>query len=160
MKIEFNLNDKSIDLDVRPYESLLKVLRERLQTRSVKQGCDYGGCGACTAIIDGKAFYSCMVPAIRVQGKKVLTIEGLVREGGRRLDPIQEEFRNSWAVQCGFCSSGMILSAKALLDSSDSKPTETEIREAVVGNLCVCTGYQKIIEAIQQAAEKQFRKNR
>ncbi|MCL4519608.1 MAG: (2Fe-2S)-binding protein [Thaumarchaeota archaeon] len=156
MNIELRLNEEAISVDVPPYKSLLKVIREDLHTRSVKQGCDYGGCGACTVIIDGRAFYSCMVPAIRVQGKSVLTIEGLSNDG--KLDPIQEEFRNSWAVQCGFCSSGMILSAKALLDSSDSKPTETEIREAVVGNLCVCTGYQKIVEAIQRAADKRAQK--
>lgn len=156
MKIEFKFNGEPIAIDVPPYKSLLKVIRDDLLTKSVKQGCDYGGCGACTVIIDDLAFYSCMIPAGRVHGRKVLTIEGLSKDG--KLDTIQKEFRDSWAVQCGFCSSGMILSAKALLDYKERVPTEAETREAIVGNLCVCTGYQKIVEAIQRAADKKFQK--
>jgi aerobic-type carbon monoxide dehydrogenase small subunit (CoxS/CutS family) len=159
MRIELLLNGERVAVDTPPYTSLLKVIRDELLTKSVKQGCDYGGCGACTVIVEGKALYSCMTPAVRVQGKNVLTIEGLSNNG--KLNEIQQQFLDSWAVQCGFCSSGMILSARALLDSSESSPTEEEIREAIVGNLCVCTGYQKIVEAIQRASAKNaFRKNR
>lgn len=152
MKVDFVLNDNQVSVDVPAYTSLLNVLREDLQTRSAKQGCDFGGCGACTVLIDGQAFYSCMTPIIRVQGKSVITVEGLARDG--TLDPLQDAFQETWAVQCGFCSAGTILSARALLNSNQS-PTEEVIREAIVGNLCVCTGYQKIVEAIQLATKHQ-----
>ncbi len=152
MEIDLVLNGTRVSVDSSPYASLLSVLRERLQTRSVKQGCDFGGCGACTVLIDKEAFYSCMTPVIRVRGKSVTSVEGLTRDG--IIDPLQSAFQQIWAVQCGFCSAGVILSARALLNSHRS-PAENNIREAIVGNLCVCTGYQKIVEAIQLAAKHQ-----
>ncbi|HZW57970.1 MAG TPA: (2Fe-2S)-binding protein [Nitrososphaerales archaeon] len=149
MKLDFTLNGESVSVEAPPYASLLSVLRDRLSVRSTKQGCDYGGCGACTVLIDGKARYSCMTSALRVKRKSVTTLEGLAKNGV--LDPLQQAFNEKWAAQCGFCSAGMILSAKALLDET-KYPSESEIREAIVGNLCVCTGYQKIVEAIQSAS--------
>jgi len=149
LKLDFTLNGESVSVEAPPYASLLSVLRDRLSVRSTKQGCDYGGCGACTVLIDGKARYSCMTSALRVKRKSVTTLEGLAKNGV--LDPLQQAFNEKWAAQCGFCSAGMILSAKALLDET-KYPSESEIREAIVGNLCVCTGYQKIVEAIQSAS--------
>lgn len=143
--IALKINGKDYDVVVEPSATLVKVLREKLRLTGTKQGCDYGGCGACTVLIDGKAVYSCMMPAIRAEGKTIATVEGLVRDGW--LDPLQRAFAEHGAVQCGFCTSGMLMSAKGLLDKS-SKHTEMEIREAIAGNLCRCTGYKKIVEAV------------
>ena len=129
--------------------TLLDFLREELSMKGTKKGCDSGHCGACTVIMDGKTINACLVLAVQADGKEILTIEGL--SSGGKLHPLQEAFVEEGAVQCGFCVPGMILSAKALLDEKDD-PSEEEIREALSGNLCRCTGYVKIIKAVQKAA--------
>ena len=129
--------------------TLLDFLREDLGLKGTKRGCDSGQCGACTIIMDGKTVNACLVLAIQADGKEILTIEGL--SSGGRLHPLQEAFVEEGAVQCGFCVPGMILSAKALLDEKKD-PSGEEIREALSGNLCRCTGYVKIIKAVQKAA--------
>ena len=129
--------------------TLLDFLREDLGLKGTKRGCDSGQCGACTIIMDGKTVNACLILAIQADGKEILTIEGL--SSGGRLHPLQEAFVEEGAVQCGFCVPGMILSAKALLDEKKD-PSEGEIREALSGNLCRCTGYVKIIKAVQKAA--------
>lgn len=131
------------------HDWLLDVLRDQLNLKGVKRGCDYGGCGACTVIVNGTAVYSCMMPVARVAGCKIVTVEGLARDG--ELHPLQKEFIKRGAAQCGFCTSGVLLAAKALLDEVAS-PTEEEIRYGIVGNLCRCTGYKKIIEAVLSVA--------
>ncbi|MBI4267338.1 MAG: (2Fe-2S)-binding protein, partial [Chloroflexi bacterium] len=130
-------------------DTLLEVIRDKFQLTGTKESCSLGDCGACTVILDGKAVNSCLVLAVAARGKEVLTIEGLRNEAG--LHPIQKAFIEHGAVQCGFCTPGMILSAKALLDENPT-PTENEVREAIAGNLCRCTGYVKIIEAILSCA--------
>jgi len=129
--------------------TLLDFLRDEIGLKGTKKGCDSGQCGACTIIMDGKTINACLVLAIQADGKEILTIEGL--SSGGRLHPLQETFVEEGAVQCGFCVPGMILSAKALLDEKKD-PSEEEIREALSGNLCRCTGYVKIIKAVQRAA--------
>jgi len=148
--IAIQLNGGKVTAKADAGDSLLLLLRNELKLYGAKRGCDYGGCGACTVLVNGKAVYSCMYPAIKVDGKTVLTIEGLSKSG--KLHPLQRAFHERWAVQCGFCSPGMIMAAKALLDENPD-PNEREIREALIGNLCVCTGYVKIVEAIKEAAE-------
>lgn len=150
--IELRVNGETREVLVEPRTTLLQVLREDLGLTGTKQGCDAGDCGACTVLIDGHPVVSCLTLAIEAQGKEILTIEGLDREG--RLHPLQQAFIDHYAVQCGFCTPGMILSAKALLDRN-SHPTEGEVREAISGNLCRCTGYVKIVEAILAAANDQ-----
>ena len=157
MKIEFTVNGKKVKLDIDPTMTLLQVLRERLYLTGTKEGCGEGECGACTVIIDGNAVNSCLVPVGQVHGQRVETIEGLSRDG--KLHPLQEAFVTEGAVQCGFCTPGMIMSAKALLDKK-KKPTTAEIKEAIAGNVCRCTGYTKIIEAIRKAAGKMRRKKK
>ena len=148
--IKLNINGEIHEVTAKPYDSLLVILREQIGLKAAKQGCDYGGCGACTVLLDDKAVYSCMTPVSRAQGKTITTVEGLINDG--KLHPLQNTFIKKWAVQCGFCSAGIILSAKALLDANPT-PTKVEVREAIVGNLCSCTGYTKIVEAILAAAE-------
>lgn len=148
-RISFKVNEDVYDVEVEPRESLLDVLREKLSLAGTKKGCNTGDCGACTVIMEGKPVNSCLVLALEAEGKEVLTIEG-VAQGGK-LHPLQEAFIHYGAVQCGYCSPGMILSAKALLDENPH-PSEEEIKRAISGNLCRCTGYVKIIEAIQMAA--------
>ncbi len=150
-KIKFRVNGKVVELEVDPAATLLDVLREQLGLTGVKRGCDTGDCGACTVIINGETFRSCLVPILKVEGKDVITVEGLA-EGGK-LHPLQEAFIECGAVQCGFCTPGMLLSAKALLDRNPN-PTREEVRQAISGNLCRCTGYKKIIDAIMLAAER------
>lgn len=147
MKQEFELevNGEIYKIYVEPWKTLLEVLRDELGLTGVKPGCEEGHCGACTVLIDGKAVNSCLVLVPQVRGKKIVTIEGLKGEEG--LHPLQQAFIDHFAVQCGFCTPGMILSAKALLDENPS-PTEEEVRKALSGNLCRCTGYTKIIEAV------------
>jgi carbon-monoxide dehydrogenase small subunit len=149
VSIELEVNEIRYKRTIRPSMTLLDFLREDLGLKGTKRGCDSGQCGACTIIMDGKTMNACLVLAIQADGKEILTIEGL--SSGGRLHPLQEAFVEEGAVQCGFCVPGMILSAKALLDEKKD-PSEGEIREALSGNLCRCTGYVKIIKAVQKAA--------
>lgn len=148
--IELRINGEIYEVPVEPRTTLVKVLREDLGLTGTKHSCDTGDCGACTVLIDGRPVVACLTLAIEVQGKEILTIEGLEQEG--KLHLLQQAFIDYFAVQCGFCTPGMILSAKALLDKNP-RPTEDEVREAISGNLCRCTGYVKIIEAIMAAAK-------
>ena len=145
------INGESVEAAVEPNQTLLQFLREDLGLTGTKHGCGLGDCGACTVIMDGKAVNSCLVLAIQAQGKDILTIEGLAVNG--QLHPIQQAFVDKGAIQCGFCTPGMILSAKAFLDTNP-EPSEHDIRTAISGNLCRCTGYQKIVEAVESAAER------
>jgi len=151
VKIDFKLNGRDYSLEVRDDMRLLDFLREELKLTGTKEGCGEGECGACTVIIDGKAVNSCLVLAPEIDGKEVITVEGLERDG--RLHPLQESFIEKGAIQCGFCTPGMLMSAKALLDRNPD-PSDEEIMEAIEGNLCRCTGYYKIVQAIRAAAEK------
>ena len=149
--IQLTINGQQVEAAVDANRTLLQLLREDLGLTGTKHGCGLGDCGACTVILDGQPVNSCLVLATQANGREVLTIEGLAENG--KLHPIQQAFVDKGAIQCGFCTPGMILSAKALLDANP-KPTEQEIRMAISGNLCRCTGYQKIVEAIGEAAEK------
>lgn len=149
-KITLHVNGEEFSVDVEPYWTLLDVLRRELGLTGTKKGCDHGDCGACTVLIDGKAVNSCLVLAVAAEGKEIITIEGLARDGD--LHPLQKAFIEYGAIQCGYCSPGMILSAKALLDENPH-PAEEEIRKNIAGNLCRCTGYVKIVEAITAVAE-------
>ncbi|MDG6997360.1 MAG: FAD binding domain-containing protein [Nitrososphaerota archaeon] len=144
------VNGKSHRLELGPCETLLDVLRERLGLSGAKRGCDTGGCGCCTVLVNNRAVYSCMTYALSLNGKQVTTIEGLIVDG--RMDPIQEAFVKVGAVQCGYCTSGMIMNAKSLL-LSEKSPSEEQIRKSISGNLCRCTGYQKIVEAVMMASK-------
>ena len=143
--IHLTINDQYYEVAVEPNQTLVDLLRYQLGLTGTKKGCEMGDCGSCTVILDGKAVNSCLVLALQADGRSIQTIEGL--ETGEGLHPVQEAFVEKGAIQCGFCSSGMILSAKTLLDQKPN-PSETEIRRALSGNLCRCTGYQKIIEAV------------
>jgi carbon-monoxide dehydrogenase small subunit len=149
-RLTITVNGESHSLDVQPNKTLLEFLREDLGLVGAKEACDTGGCGACTVLLDGKPVYSCLVLALDGQGKEVLTIEGLAPDG--QLHPLQQAFMDQGAVQCGFCTPGMILTAKALLDENP-KPTEAEVRAAIAGNICRCTGYVKIVNAILAVSE-------
>ena len=151
--IELKINDEIYEVAIDAHRTLLEVLRENLGFTGTKEACDLGECGSCTVLMDGKPVLSCLYLAIEAQGKDILTIEGLDKEG--KLSPLQQSFVDHGAIQCGFCSPGMIMSAKALLNRNPS-PTEDEIKEAISGNLCRCTGYVKIIEAIKNAAGKEI----
>jgi carbon-monoxide dehydrogenase small subunit len=148
--LSFTLNGKAIKIAVDPSTLLVDLLREDLGLTGTKVGCREGECGACTVLIDGEAYNSCLIPALKVQGRDVMTIEGLQKSDGS-LDPIQQAFMEAGAAQCGFCTPGMILNAKALL-SSNPNPDEHEIRKALSGVLCRCTGYRKIVEAVKNVA--------
>ncbi|HDP79186.1 MAG TPA: (2Fe-2S)-binding protein [Mesotoga infera] len=150
MKITFTLNDETLTMDVEEDIRLLDFLRDELGLTGTKEGCGEGECGACTVIIDGKAVNSCLVLLPEIDGSEITTIEGLSKNG--ELDPIQKAFIEEGAVQCGFCTPGMIMSTKALLDRKVN-PSDEEIMEAIEGNLCRCTGYYKILQAIRTAAE-------
>ncbi len=149
--IHFILNGESAEVEIEPHLTLLQLLRDKLELTGTKEGCGMGECGACTVLLDGKSVNSCIFPAIEVDGKSVLTIEGLADVQGK-LHPIQKAFIENGAIQCGFCTPGMVLSAKALLDENP-KPTEEEIRTGIAGNLCRCTGYLQIVQAIKAASE-------
>ncbi len=153
MKMTLNLkvNNKDYSILVDPKKTLLDVLREDLKLTGTKKGCGSGECGACTVLVDGVSVNSCMSFAMELEGKEVLTIEGLAPKSGD-VHPIQKAFVEHGAIQCGFCSPGMIVSTTAILEKYD-KPTEEEIREGISGNLCRCTGYVKIVDAIQSLAE-------
>jgi carbon-monoxide dehydrogenase small subunit len=146
-----NLNGKPVEIDIEPSAMLVSVIRDQFNLTGTKEACGRGECGACTVILDGIAVSSCITPAMKALNKEVLTIEGLGRPG--KLHPIQDAFIDHGAVQCGYCTPGMILSAKALLDKN-TNPTEEEVRVGLSGNLCRCTGYVKIVEAVLTAAEK------
>jgi len=147
--IALEVNGERHEIAVQPSATLLQVLREELDLLGTKQACDAGGCGCCTVLLDGRAVYSCMVFAMAAQDKKITTIEGLPKNG--KLDPLQEAFIQAGAVQCGYCTSGMIMAAKEFLSSARS-PSDPEIRQAISGNLCRCTGYHKIVDAIRMTA--------
>jgi carbon-monoxide dehydrogenase small subunit len=149
MRLRFQVNGVHRELDVAPASRLIDVLREDLGLTGTKEGCGEGECGACTVLVDDQAVDSCLMLATQVRGKRVLTIEGLARDG--ELDELQRQFIDHGAIQCGFCTPGMLLSAKALL-LANPDPTESEIRTALAGNLCRCTGYQTIVAAVQAAA--------
>lgn len=149
--IALNINDQVYEVPVNHRDLLADVLRNKLGLTGTKKGCGQGDCGACTVLVDGKAVLSCLTLAIACQGKKITTIEGLVSEDGQ-LHPIQQAFVDHGAVQCGFCTPGMILTSKALLDENP-RPDEKEIKRAIAGNICRCTGYKKIVEAIFAASE-------
>lgn len=143
------VNGKSYELSVFPWRTLLEVIREDLGLTGTKEGCHLGECGACTVIMDGKTVNSCLVLATEADGKQVTTIEGLA--DGDKLHPVQQAFVDHGGLQCGFCTPGMIMSAKVLLDEKPD-PSEEEIKRAIAGNMCRCTGYTKIIESIKAAA--------
>jgi len=149
-EILFTLNGETVNVEVDSQWTLLYLLREVLGLTGTKEGCGYGECGACTVIVDGQSVNSCLYPVMEAEGKAITTIEGLASKDGN-LHPLQTAFINEGAVQCGFCTPGMIMSAKALLDAND-KPTDEEIKDAIAGNLCRCTGYVKIIDAIKSVA--------
>ena len=147
--ISLTINGDVIDAVVKDNLTLLDFLRDKLFLTGTKKGCEQGECGACTVILDGNPVNSCCTLAAECDGHEVLTIEGLAKNG--ELHPLQKQFIDKWALQCGYCTPGMIMSAYALLNRNPN-PTELEIREAIEGNLCRCTGYAKIVEAIQAAA--------
>ncbi|MCK5007166.1 MAG: (2Fe-2S)-binding protein [Spirochaetales bacterium] len=149
--ITLNVNGKEYPLEVKANEILLNVLRDRLGLMGTKYGCGIGECGDCTVLLDGKAILSCQSLAFTADGKKITTIEGLEHNGS--LHPLQQAFIDEGAVQCGYCTPGMILSAKALLDTKPD-PSDQEIKQAIRGNFCRCTGYTNIIRAIKTASEK------
>ena len=148
----FTLNNEEVVVEVDPKWTLLYLLREVLELTGTKEGCGVGECGACTVIVDGEAVNSCLYPVLEAQGRTVVTIEGVASSDGT-LHPIQQAFIENNGVQCGYCTSGMIMSAKALLDKKGD-PTEEEIRTSIAGNICRCTGYVQIVESVLQAAEK------
>jgi carbon-monoxide dehydrogenase small subunit len=150
-EISFVLNGSEVRVAVEDHHRLIDVLRGPLGQTGTKEGCGEGECGACTVIIDGRAVNSCLYPALEVEGKRVTTIEGL-RGLNNELSVIQQSFIEHGAIQCGFCTPGMIMSTKALLDSNPN-PSEEDIRDALLGNLCRCTGYVQIVEAVKKAAE-------
>lgn len=149
--IHFTLNGREVSVEVESHKMLLQVLRDNLHLTGSKDGCGQGECGACTVLVDGISVDSCLYPAFEMEGKSVTTIEGLVGEGNK-LHPIQEAFVENGGVQCGFCTPGMIMSAKALLDENPD-PTDEEIRKGISGNLCRCTGYIQILDSIRKAAK-------
>jgi carbon-monoxide dehydrogenase small subunit len=150
VEITLKVNGITYTLDVLPQRTLVEVLRETLGLTGTKKSCNEGECGACTVLMDGKPVASCLVLAIDAQGKEIVTIEGLAE--GEKLHPIQEAFLKNGGIQCGFCTPGMVMSAKALLDENPT-PTSTEVRKAISGNLCRCTGYQQIVDSIMDASK-------
>jgi carbon-monoxide dehydrogenase small subunit len=152
IEIELSVNGAPVAVEAAPQQRLIDLLRGALGLTGTKEGCGEGECGACTVLVDGRAVNSCLFPALEAEGRQVTTIEGLLRAGSE-LGVIQQAFVDRGAIQCGFCSPGMILAAKALLDRS-ARPTEAEIREALLGNLCRCTGYVQIVEAVREAAAR------
>jgi aerobic carbon-monoxide dehydrogenase small subunit len=147
--VALQINGDTYDVLISPNETLLDVLREKVGLVGTKKGCDLGACGACTVLVDGEAHLSCLMLAVDAAGREIVTIEGLARGGD--LHPLQQAFVEKGALQCGFCTPGMILTAKAALDE-EANPTDATIRKKLAGNLCRCTGYKKIIEAVSIAA--------
>jgi carbon-monoxide dehydrogenase small subunit len=155
--VRFQVNREPCELLVEPHQTLLNVLREELGLTGTKKGCDTGDCGACTVILQGKPVNACLVLAVEADGMEIETIEGLA--DGEHLHPLQEAFIQSGAVQCGFCTPGMILMARALL-AENPEPSEGEVKKALAGNLCRCTGYAKIVQAVLTAAKEGGEKNK
>ena len=150
-QMRFTLNGEETDVSFAPYKTLLEVLREDLAHTGTKHGCELGECGACAVLLDGKPVVSCLVLALECSGRNVLTVEGLCSDG--RLHPLQDAFANLGAAQCGYCTPGILVTAKALLDANPH-PSRDQIREALSGNLCRCTGYLQIFEAVEAAMVK------
>jgi len=148
--IALKINGDTYEVLVSPNQTLLEVLRDKLGLMGTKRGCDLGACGACTVLVDGEAYLSCVLLAMEAVGKEIVTIEGLSEDG--QLHPLQKSFVEVGALQCGFCTPGMIMTAKAILDE-DPKPTKESIKKKIAGNLCRCTGYKKIIEAVMSVAD-------
>ena len=148
--LNFILNGEPVQVEIEPHLTLLQLLRDELELTGTKEGCSMGECGACTILLEGKTINSCIFPALEVEGKNVTTIEGVADVKGG-LHPIQKAFIEHGAIQCGFCTPGMVLSAKALLDEIPL-PSEEEIRNGIAGNLCRCTGYLQIVQAIKAAS--------
>jgi carbon-monoxide dehydrogenase small subunit len=156
MKVRMKVNGNWVEAETRPDRILLDFIREDLGLTGTKKGCEEGECGACTILMNGKAVASCLIPALKADGAEILTVEGMGKKD--RLHPLQQAFLEEGAVQCGYCTPGMLVSAKALLDENP-EPTVEEVKEAISGNLCRCTGYTKIVRAIQVASGK-MRKER
>lgn len=150
-QISFQLNGRQVQIEVEPYEILLEVLRNRLGVKSPKCGCGQGDCGTCTVLLDGKTVRSCLVLAIEVDGQNIITLEGIMEKG--EITPLQKSFLEHNSFQCGFCAPGMVLSATELL-AKNPQPSEQDIKKALSGNLCRCTGYLSIIEAITVHTER------
>jgi len=153
--LNFMINGLQAEVLVKPDSTLLDVLRDNLRIVSPKVGCGRGDCGACTVLLDGKAVKSCTVLALTVEGKQVVTVEGLISDG--KLHPLQQAFIDFGAPQCGYCTPGMVMAAKGYLEENPH-PTKQQIREAIAGNLCRCTGYEKYVEAIAAVADGQYDK--
>ncbi len=153
--VNLSINGDSYQIAVRPNEFLADVLRSKLDLTGTKTACDMGVCGSCTVLLDGLPVSSCLTLAVDAEGKEITTIEGIESPGGE-LHPVQESFLDKGAVQCGFCTAGMLMTAKGFLDKNPI-PTEPEIRQALSGNICRCTGYAKIVEAVEDAAKKMQR---
>lgn len=151
MLIRFRLNGRAVEVDVPPGRRLLDLLRQDLGLTGTKEGCGEGECGACTVLVDGKPRLSCLTAAIQVEGKEILTIEGLAKDG--KLHPLQKALVETAGVQCGFCTPGFIMATYALL-LENPRPTREEVRAWLSGNLCRCTGYEQIVEAVLKAAEE------
>lgn len=149
--LSFTLNGLPVDVLVKPTDTLLDVLRERVNVKSPKRGCSTGDCGACSVLLDGEPVRSCLTIALTVAGKAVMSVEGLTRKG--QLHPLQRSFHEQNAAQCGFCTPGMLMAAAGLLEKSPN-PTRAEVQEGLAGNLCRCTGYVKIIDAVMSAARE------
>ena len=149
IKVRFSVNGKAVEIETEPSRTLLSVLRDDLKLKGAKEACGQGDCGACVVLMDDEAVNSCLVLAAQVEGKQIMTVEGLASNG--QLHPLQQHFIENWAFQCGYCTSGMLMSAHALL-LKNPQPNPEEIRAAIAGNLCRCTGYHEIIEAVGDAA--------
>ena len=152
--IKLNVNGEYYDVSIEPNTTLIELLRDELGLKGTKENCGVGRCGVCTVLLDGKAVYACLILAMQVEGKKIQTIEGLGEEN--QLHPLQQSFIDHGAFQCGFCTPGMLMTAKGLLDENPN-PSGEEIRKGISGNLCRCTGYVRIIEAILDVADKMRR---
>ena len=151
VQMALEVNGERIEVSFAPYKTLLEVLREDLDLTGTKHGCELGECGACAVLVDGAPVLSCLVLAVECEGKRIETIEGLAK--GAELHPLQAAFADHGGSQCGYCTSGMVLTAKALLEANP-KPSRDEIREAIAGNICRCTGYNQIIDSIEVAAKE------
>jgi aerobic carbon-monoxide dehydrogenase small subunit len=152
LPIQLKINGTEYNTEAEPRKTLLAVLRDQLQLTGTKEGCSTGDCGACTVLLNGEPVTSCLVLAVQANGQEITTIEGVAQQNGT-LHPVQEEMVQLGGLQCGFCTAGIIMSGVALLDRNN-KPTDDEIRHALAGNLCRCTGYTKVIDAMKSAAKK------